>query len=179
MDEYIFIDFEMDVNCDNNPEQIIGIGAIKTDKDGNIIDSYESYNKLKDKPFLYKYTTFLTGIKDSNVKKSISFSENLINLENFINSNKNIYCWGDCDLKCLKKTSYINNIKSEFIENNLKDFRNFLPKKHKKYYWEKLFNIAKEFDIIAKDKNQKHNSIEDAIILKEIFFKMKEDEKNG
>lgn len=179
MKEYIFIDFEMDVNCDNNPEQIIAIGAIKTNNNGEIIDSYESYSKLKNKPFLYRYTTFLTGIKDSNLKNSPSFKNNLIELEKFIGQSTEIYCWGDCDLKCLKKTSNLNNIKSELLENNMKDFREFLPKKYRKYYWEKLFNIAKEFKIIEKNKNQKHNSIEDAIILKEIFFKMKEDEQNG
>lgn len=180
--EFIFIDFEMDVNCDSNPEQIISIGAIKTDNKGKILDTFFTYSKLRNKKHLYRYTTYLTGITDNDLNNAPYFNENLIKLEKFLQNNKNIYNWGWSDIKSLKKTNRINktfrnkkiNKINNFIIRNMKDYRDFLPKKYRKYKDENLFKIAKELKIIPSEYIQKHEALEDAIILKEIFFNIEE-----
>jgi DNA polymerase III alpha subunit (gram-positive type) len=182
-EEYIFIDFEMDVNCDSNPEQIISIGAIKTNKNGKIIDKFFTYSRLKDKQNLYDYTTYITGITDDMINNQKSFVENIEDLTRFINGNKNIYNWGWSDKKSLIYSQKINENKynkkelkknMNFLYKNLKDYRLFLPKKYKKFQQQNLFKVAKQLKIIEENYIQKHEAYEDAYILKEIFFKIKE-----
>lgn len=180
--EYIFVDFEMDVNCDENPEQIIKIGAIKVNNNGNIIDKFVCFSKLANKSKLYEYTTFLTGISNKDIRNADNFKKVSKDFIDFCGECTNIYNWGDRDIKSIEHSLLMNkrlfnNKKefkkyNEFYRSNMKDFRKYLPKKYHKFFWTNLFKVAEELDIIEKNKIQSHCPIEDAIVLKDIFFKI-------
>lgn len=179
--KYVFIDFEMDTKCDSHPEQIISISAVKTDENGNIIKTFNRFTRLKNKESLYEYTTFLTGIKNNQVKGGQPFNEAFKDLCGFIGSNtKAIYTWGNCDKQCLRKTIKLNNgdIGSyyRFINPMMFDYREYLPKKYKRFYSMNLFKVAKELKLVDENAEQSHSSLIDAKVLKKIYFKIKEDD---
>ena len=190
--KYAFIDFEMDVNCDSNPEQIISVGLIITNNKGKILRKYKSYSKIINKKHIYEYTTFITGIKNSDIVMAKSFKDNIDKIYYLTKDIENIFVWGNKDKKCVRYTTNLNanNIKSKYnrflfnkkskeLQTKIIDYRECLPKKYRKNIWSNLYEFAKELNIIDKEEIQEHSAIEDAKMLSKIYFKTKEGDING
>lgn len=174
--EKIFIDFEMDTNCDSKPEQIIEIGAVKVDNNNKIISKFCKKIKLINKNRLYEYTTFLTGITDEELLHADEFSNVLNDFVNWCEGCERIYNWGNCDkislIKTFKKIPHPEKKAFKnytFLLKNMLDCREIIPKKHRKYYSMNLFKIAIDLHLINENNVQTHSSVEDAIVLKKIY----------
>lgn len=84
-DEYVVIDIETTGFAPDKGGRIIEIGAIRINKEGEILDSYKSFFNPKMK--ISKKITGLTGITDEMVKTAPSIYKELPNFSEFIGTN--------------------------------------------------------------------------------------------
>lgn len=175
---YLFIDFEMTMPDYNqkgsyNPE-ILQFGGLLTDYKGRIIERKNYYVKTTKR--LNKHTIDFLNLNVYHYEKSakpfIHFYNDLHNI--IIKYKPKFITWGNFDYKCLTRNIQNHNLKKITSRNNFID----LSIVHKNYFGYKntssLFNTYCFY--FQKDPNkvlQKHNAMEDSIVLKEVFFKFK------
>lgn len=80
-------------------DEIIEIGAVRTDSKGTVIGSFETYVKPECVEYIAPAITELTGIKTSDVTEAPCFAEALKQLVSWIGSNPSIriVAWSDND----------------------------------------------------------------------------------
>jgi len=115
--EYIVFDLEFNQGFDEKtnktipnercPFEILQIGALKLDKDLNIIDTFNSYVKPKIYNRVHPFITNMTGITNKMVKDAPDFPDVYKKFKRFIGKKDNIFCvWGSGDLKELYRNVY-------------------------------------------------------------------------
>ncbi|MDY0023782.1 MAG: exonuclease domain-containing protein [Candidatus Izemoplasmatales bacterium] len=175
----LFMDFEMSMppynNYQNFVSEIIQIGYILTDNQGNVIEEFSSYIKPELIPEISIRTKKFLHINQEDVDqgKNYKFLHQKI-MEIQKKYNPIVYVWGKNDQLELNKLNRIHRL------NNFAKTMQFIDllSMHKLYYGLKndvgLFNAyniySKEDDLT----NQKHDAFEDAFITKEIFYAFKD-----
>ena len=172
----MFIDFEMNMQdyqaIPNFEQEIIETGMVLTNKDGAIIKIKHWYIKPTKFPRITKRAMKFLHYTNYELSKAISFRQFYKEFAQIVKEyNPYVIVWGKSDITQLKKTCQINScpdLKLRFVN---------LLQLHTNYYNLKnspgLFSMWETYTN-SKLPEQKHNSLEDALVTKDVFFKFKE-----
>lgn len=117
---FLVVDLEAtcwDGNAPPDNNEIIEIGMVVCDENGDVIGEYQNFVKPKVHPILTDFCKNLTGIKQEDVDKAGSLSDITedMTLALILDHQKGINnavwtSWGDFDRKCLKRDCIRNGI---------------------------------------------------------------------
>ena len=172
----MFVDFEMNMQdyqpIPNFEQEIIETGMVLTDKNGAIIKIKHWYIKPTKFPRITKRTMKFLHYTNYELEQAISFKEFYKEFAQIVKEyNPYVIVWGKSDITQLKKTCQINacpDLKLRFV-NLLQLHTNYFNLKNSPglfSMWETYTN--------SKLPEQRHNSLEDAMVTKDVFFKFKE-----
>ena len=123
---------EMDVVRDNfntYPFEIIQIGAIKLNKNLEIIDTFNSLIKPTIYPIIHPFIEELTNITNEKVSSCKLFKEVFQDFLKFIGNKNTVFCvWGETDIKELFKTLEFYDIPSTLISKKYIDVQSYTSK---------------------------------------------------
>lgn len=170
-----FIDFEMNTNGDMTKDElnIIEMAVVVTNNKGEIIRSENIFVEPLDYSNIYAYTTFLTGITNKDMVNAVSFNEMVKHLREMTYDCDFIYCWGDVDKYCLKKSidyKNINKKENRLLLNKLTDIQKDINKKIKTRAKSSLKDVAKKLNIVDSNYEPCHRAMPDAILLRNVYF---------
>jgi sporulation inhibitor KapD len=172
----LFIDFEMNMQdyqpIDNFEQEIIETGMVLTDQSGAIMKLKHWYIKPTLFPRLTKRTMKFLNYTSYELNKAVTFKQFYNEFKQIVKEyNPYVIVWGKSDITTLKKTCQINrcpDLKLNFV-NLLQLHTNYFNLKNSPglfSMWESYTN--------SKLPEQRHNSLEDALVTKDVFFKFKE-----
>ena len=176
MDPILFIDFEMNMQdyqpIPNFEQEIIETGLVITNKDGAIMKIKHWYIKPTRFPKITKRAMKFLHYTNHELNQAVSFREFYNEFSKIIKEyNPYVIVWGKSDITQLKKTCQINGcpeLKLKFV-NLLQLHTNYFNLKNSPG----LFSMWETYNN-SKLPEQKHNSLEDAMVTKDVFFKFKE-----
>ena len=172
----MFIDFEMNMQdyqpIPNFEQEIIETGMVLTDETGAIINIKHWYIKPTKFPRITKRAMKFLHYTNYELEQAVSFKQFYKEFSEIVKQyNPYVIVWGKSDITQLKKTCQINNcpdLKLRFVN---------LLQLHTNYYNLKnspgLFSMWETYTN-SKLPEQRHNSLEDALVTKDVFFKFKE-----
>ena len=153
------------------PQELISVGLCIVDKYNNLIDKYYSLIKLKLSKKISKRCTDITGIKNSDMKNALNFTNVFDDLLAILKKYKinDIYCYGLEDKKAFLKTAeiYMNNKKAISIANKFFDIRTYFLKDSNGKVGNQGLSFLKKICNI--DGEVLHNALFDAIDLSQVF----------
>ena len=176
MNPIMFVDFEMNMQdyqpINNFVQEIIETGVVITNQDGAILKIKHWYIKPTKFQKLTKRTIKFLHYTKAEIDMAITFKEFYNEFKMLCEKyNPYVVVWGKSDITSLKKTCQINNVP----ELNLR-FVNLLQL-HTNYDNLKnspgLFSMWEAYNN-TKLPEQRHDSLEDAMVTKDVFFKFKE-----
>lgn len=176
MNPVMFIDFEMNMQ-DYQPipdfeQEIIETGMVITDGNGAIKKIKHWYIKPTKFPKLTKRTMKFLHYTNAEVAMSVPFKEFYNEFKDLCDKyDPYVVVWGKSDITSLKKTCLINGCEPldlRFV-NLLQLHTNYDNLKNSPG----LFSMWETYNN-TKLPEQKHNSLEDAMVTKDVFFKFKE-----
>ena len=171
----MFVDFEMNMQdyqpIPNFEQEIIETGMVLTDETGAIIKIKHWYIKPTKFPKITKRTIKFLHYTNYEIDQAVSFKEFYDEFAEIVKAyNPSVIVWGKSDITQLKKTCQINRCKDLNLH-----FVNLLQL-HTNYFNLKnspgLFSMWETYNN-SKLPEQKHNSLEDALVTKDVFFKFK------
>lgn len=171
----MFIDFEMNMQdyqpISNFEQEIIETGMVLTDETGAIIKIKHWYIKPTKFAKITKRTMKFLHYSNYELEQAISFKEFYQEFKEIVSKyNPTVIVWGKSDITQLKKTCQINNCQDLHLQ-----FVNLLQL-HINYFNLKnspgLFSMWETYTN-SKLPEQKHNSLEDAMVTKDVFFEFK------
>lgn len=122
---WIVFDIEYIMSCSKKlPTQIISIGAVCLDNNGNNIDKFESYLKTINNINIPAQISDLTGITDTDLKNADAAGIILYKFSSWIRdySPRILCCWGNQDIKIINDNSNFYKI-SYFTKFNYFDLQ--------------------------------------------------------
>lgn len=177
LDYKMFLDLEMSMHpykVDKHfIQEIIQVGYVLVDKDGNIIERYNQNVRPTIHKKITRRTIKFLGMTQEEVDGGIPFHEFYTFFAKVIKEyNPGIVVWGKNDFLALNQAYQINNLpsldkKTRYI-NLLKIQKNFFNLKNDLG----LFNALKLYEDFADI--QTHNAYEDALVTMKIFNGFKE-----
>jgi inhibitor of KinA sporulation pathway (predicted exonuclease) len=190
---YIIVDLEatcydkIDINKPKGfINEIIEIGAVKCNENGDIIDEFQCFVKPKKFPILSNFCKELTSIKQEDIDIAYFFPDcmhsfilwatnidyDYNNVNDIINSNVTFISWGEYDRRQFRNDSELSNINENWISS-----LNHKSLKHLHSEWNKL-NYPKGIGLgrACKFENIEftgtaHRGIDDAKNIAKIFKK--------
>lgn len=174
----LFIDFEMSMppytKYHNFVSEIIQVGFVLTDADGNDIQKYHAYIKPKLFPRLSKRTLKFLEITQADVDQGTPYPS-LHRMLFDINKHYDpiVFVWGKNDRSELLKLNRIYRLDNFIHDMQFVDLLSL----HKTYFRLKndlgLFNA---YNMYAKKDldHQKHDALEDAVVTKDVFYWFKQ-----
>lgn len=178
---HIILDLEMNPVAKDNPKaykllrkEVIEIGAVKLDKDFNIIDRFNVFVKPQYNHQVTPYITKLTGIVSSVTMNAEYFEEALKEFANWVGNSGviRIYSWSNNDLDQLKTECSFKEIE---FPSNLKrwlDVQKIFPRMmclSNDRRQMALREAIQYFDIKVDDKKI-HNALYDSEITTELLI---------
>ncbi|XMB71963.1 exonuclease domain-containing protein [Mycoplasmatota bacterium WC30] len=169
----LFIDFEMSMppysDYKNFVSEIIQVGYILTDNDGNEIERYSSYVKPKIFPVISLRTIKFLRVMQADIDTGIEYIEFYNKLKKLKHDhNPMVFVWGKNDQLELNKLNKLHKLNNFTKTMQFMDLLNL----HKIYFGLKndlgLFNAFNMYSNIDLSK-QKHDAFEDALVTKQIF----------
>lgn len=165
-----FVDFE----ATQYTEEIIQIGCVC--ENGNTFSTY--VHPAKDHK-VGKFVKELTHISDEMLADAPDADLAFANFYLWVSENSNYepaeyYCYGDSDPRFLVKTAkymkkFMPHMFAMSLANSLKDYSNEV----KQFFMAGPISLFRVFSLIEKDPaEQKHNALEDAIMLKEVVNRL-------
>lgn len=164
-----FIDFE----AMQFTNYIISIGCVRE-------DGKEFYSLVHtpqgSKHNVSKFITDLTGITTEMVAAAPMPEEVFSDFYEFCTDDSSIpefYCYGNCDTGFIKSTfEKTNNFKAKTILGYMyTDMKDFAPAVKTHFGLMKLIGLAKVYEyFLGEEVHQSHNALEDAKMLKEVYF---------
>ena len=165
-----FVDFE----ATQYTEEIIQIGCVC--ENGNTFSTY--VHPAKDHK-VGKFVKELTHISDEMLADAPDADMAFANFYIWVSENSNYepaeyYCYGDSDPRFLVKTAkyktkFMPHMFAMSLANSLKDYSNEV----KQFFMAGPISLFRVFSLIEKDPaEQKHNALEDAIMLKEVVNRL-------
>ncbi|HOO44383.1 MAG TPA: 3'-5' exonuclease [Bacillota bacterium] len=169
----LFLDFEMSMppytDYESFVSEIIQVGYVLTDKDGQTLESFESYVKPHLHPKISLRTMKFLHIEQTDIDGGIPYRDFYNKLDELIRKyNPMIFVWGKNDQLELAKLNKIHHLRNITKQMRFIDMLNL----HKIYYGLKndiglfnAFNLYFDADL----SKQKHNAMEDAMVTKRIY----------
>ncbi|MCF7926774.1 MAG: hypothetical protein K9L74_04295 [Candidatus Izimaplasma sp.] len=168
----LFLDLELSMHPyykdKNFIQEIIQVGMILEDKEGNIVYEYEDNIKPTRHKKLTKRTLKFLQLNQNDVDNGVDYNSFYNKFKKIIHQyNPAIIVWGKNDFLSLKRSYNINDkpslrLKTRYIN---------LLKLHKNYFHLKndigLFNALDLYK--EHDESQNHNALEDAKVTRKIF----------
>lgn len=120
---------DLECTCDNtgkniprNEMEIIEIGCVIADLEGNTYNEFNRFIKPIIHPILTPFCTELTSITQSQVNQGVTLEKALLDLDDFLfNENIDVWgSWGGFDVNQIKKDIYNQRLKPEnfpFLKN--------------------------------------------------------------
>ena len=176
MNPIMFVDFEMNMQdyqpIDDFVQEIIETGMVITNADGAILKIKHWYIKPTKFPKITKRTIKFLHYTKAELEMAVSFSQFYKEFSELCEKyNPYVVVWGKSDITTLKKTCQINHVKEldlRFV-NLLQLHTNYDNLKNSPG----LFSMWETYNN-TKLPEQKHDSLEDAMVTKDVFFKFKE-----
>ncbi len=98
------------------PFEIIQIGAVKLNREFEIIDKVNIMIKPKLYDKIHPYVRDITGIDEAMLENCIDFTQGYKDFIKFIGKGKNIFCvWGNNDIKELCRNILYYNLSDNFL----------------------------------------------------------------
>ena len=169
----LFIDFEMSMppytDYEKFVSEIIQVGYVLTDKNGNKISEYKSYIKPTLFPKISPRTIKFLNINQDEVDGGISYNDFYHKLNDiYYEYNPIVFVWGKNDQLELNKLNRIHRLRNFTKTMQFIDLLNL----HKIYFGLKndmgLFNAYNGYSDECLN-NQKHDAFEDAVVTSKIF----------
>jgi inhibitor of KinA sporulation pathway (predicted exonuclease) len=111
----------------NQFKEIVQIGAVKADSTSlEAIDTFSVFCKPVKNPILSEYFVELTGIEQSDLENTLSFSNVLEKFTKWVGESP-IFAHGE-DFKVIELNCYYNNISNSLNINNAFDLKSLLAK---------------------------------------------------
>ena len=176
MNPIMFVDFEMNMQ-DYQPipdfeQEIIETGMVITDANGAIKKIKHWYIKPTKFSKLTKRTMKFLHYTNAELAMAVTFDDFYKEFSEFCSMyNPSVVVWGKSDITTLKKACLINDcpdLDLRFV-NLLQLHTNYDNLKNSPG----LFSMWESYNN-TKLPEQKHNSLEDAMVTKDVFFKFKE-----
>ena len=175
MNPVMFVDFEMNMQdyhaIPNFEQEVIETGMVITDSNGAIMKIKHWYIKPT-KFHITKRTMKFLDYTNYELRQAIPFKQFYKEFKEICDEyNPYVVVWGKSDIVSLKKTCDINKcdeLKLHFI-NLLQLHTNYDNLKNSPG----LFNMWEKYSN-TKLPEQSHDSLEDALVTKDVFFKFKE-----
>ncbi|PKP61358.1 MAG: 3'-5' exonuclease [Candidatus Altiarchaeales archaeon HGW-Altiarchaeales-1] len=118
---YIIIDLE--ATCDdkvkNMVHEIIEIGAVKINENGEIIDAFDEFVKPIINPTLSEFCKNLTQINQSQTDKAENFLTVIEKFKRWLNDDYFLCSWGHYDRKQLINDCSLHNLDSKWTERHI------------------------------------------------------------
>jgi inhibitor of KinA sporulation pathway (predicted exonuclease) len=176
MNPILFIDFEMNMQdyqpIPNFEQEIIEAGMVLTDETGAIMKFKHWYLKPTKFKKITKRTMKFLHYSNFELDSAVPFKSFYKELKEVVEKyNTYVIVWGKSDITQLKKTCQINgcaDLKLRFV-NLLQLHTNYDNLKNSPG----LFSMWESYND-TKLPEQMHNSLEDAMVTKDVFFKFKE-----
>ena len=175
-----YVIFDLEATCydrnsnesipDGFDNEIIEIGAIKLDHDGNEIDRYSKFCKPKLFPILSNFCKQLTTITQEDIDNADDINDVLIDFINWVDS-ATLISWGFYDKTQLSKDLIKNDL--EHLLDHIEDHKSI---KHLYAIWNNLrkkgvgLATALKMERLTLDGTH-HRGIDDAINIAKIFKK--------
>lgn len=175
MKKYVIFDLEAtcDEGVDNFVNEIIEIGAVMIDKDGEVLDKFEAFAKPYEGVILTDFCKTLTTIKQCDIDNATSLNEVLISFYKW-SKDCTLVSWGGYDMRQIIRDSRTQMIEDIIDTNDMKERHiNF------KRVYAKTRGLKREVGISGALKKEgmvfvgtKHRGIDDAMNIKKIFVKL-------
>lgn len=176
MNPIMFVDFEMNMQdyqpINNFIQEIIECGIVITNKDGAILKIKHWYIRPTKFPKITKRTMKFLHYTNAELEMAIPFSKFYEEFSDLCKKyNPYVVVWGKSDITTFSKSCQINRVKELDLR-----FVNLLQL-HTNY--DNLKNSPGLFTMWEAYNNtelpeQRHDSLEDALVTKDVFFKFKE-----
>ena len=188
-DYHIILDLEMNpVSKDNKQaykslrKETIEIGAVKLDKDFNIIDRFNIFVKPQYNHQVTPYITKLTGIVSTVTMKAPYFEEALQSFVNWIGNTglTRIYSWSNNDLHQLKTECDFNGIEFPKVLKRWLDVQKVFPKMMGLYNDRRQIALkeAVQYFNIQIDDKKVHNALYDSELTELVIYLLNGDYKD-
>jgi 3'-5' exoribonuclease 1 len=117
-----YIVFDLEATCDDKKEitnEVIEIGAVKINEQGQIVDSFQRFVKPVLHPVLTDFCKNLTKIRQEDVDTAQGFKEVIADFQKWIGEDYILCSWGFYDKKQLKQDCLLHQIPSEWVEKHI------------------------------------------------------------
>lgn len=121
-----FIIYDLEATCwrgrpPGGVNEIIEIGAVKLDRYGEKISSFNRFVKPKINPLLSHFCKELTSIKQEEIDHASHFKSVIKDFQDWVDiHNEYILCaWGDADIRLLRNDCKLHNVEDDWLEYNL------------------------------------------------------------
>lgn len=155
------------------PFEIIQIGAIKLDKNLNLLSKFSSYVKPEIYTILSPFVKNITGITEDILNNGNTFKDVFNDFIDFLGNDKSILCvWGKADIKELFRNTQYHSLDTSLIPKGYIDIQK---------YASKYFNCLKGVQIGLKNavdllnishEDSFHDALSDASYTVEVFKKI-------
>jgi inhibitor of KinA sporulation pathway (predicted exonuclease) len=118
----MYIIFDLEATCDDKVKienEIIEIGALKIDKDLNIVEEFQRFVKPIKNPILTEFCKDLTKIKQSDVDNANTFDIVCNEFMKFIGDDYLLCSWGFYDKSQLTKDCILHGIQSAWVNEHI------------------------------------------------------------
>jgi len=118
---YIIVDLE--ATCDNKitnmVHEIIEIGAVKINENGELIETYDEFVKPAINPVMSEFCRNLTGIEQFRIDKADTFPKVIEKFKKWLNEDYFLCSWGHYDKKQFINDCKLHEIDSEWAEKHI------------------------------------------------------------
>lgn len=171
-----FIVYDLEATCwmgrpPGGVNEIIEIGAVKVNRYGEVLGTFNKFVKPHVNPFLSHFCTKLTSIQQSDVDRAQKFDKVSEQFQEWIDiwDEDYILCaWGDADIRLLRGDCKLHKLDDDWLDNYL----------NIKQQYHSLVNAARKTGLKATIKREgfeftgiQHRAIADAENTAKIFIK--------
>ena len=154
--------------------EVIEIGAVKVNRDGEILSTFNKFVKPHVNPYLSHFCTKLTSIKQADVDQADKFTKVIVEFQEWIDiwdEEYKLCAWGDADVKLLRSDCNLHKLEDDWLEHNLnikKQYHSLINSNKKTGLKSTIKREGFEFTGIH------HRAIADAENTAKIFIKYKD-----
>lgn len=137
-----FIVFDLEATCwrgrpPGGVNEVIEIGAVKMDRFGDVLGSFNQFVKPMVNPLLSHFCQKLTSIEQADVDQAKKFPQVIQQFKDWIDIYDHEYllcAWGNADKRLLSNDCHLHKLETEWLEPfiNLKDQYNEIKKNPQK-----------------------------------------------
>lgn len=168
----IFLDLEINYSKKSPNGEVVSIGAIKTDKNYEIIDSFYRLIKPRIDSTLSERCREITKLKQKDIDSSKSFEEVFTEFHKFCGKGKYLFvAWSTADVRVIKSNNKLGGFRLEIVNQIRKNYWDFQQTFSYEYIKKKnVISLDKALKIFNIEFNGiRHNALDDTLNLYRVF----------